>query len=490
MTDLTQLTATEMARAVREMRVSPVAIVEAHLDQIAKLNPRLNAFVTVDADGARAQARRIEAAIERGERAGPLAGVPVTIKSSIDVAGWRCAAGSRLREDYTAAADAPLVSRLKAAGAVVIGNTNTPEMLMAYETDNLLQGRTNNPWDLDRTPGGSSGGESAAIAACCSAAGVGSDGGGSVRVPAHYTGICALKPTPGRIPATGHFPASAGPFAQIGVVGPMARTVPDLTLMFEAMAGPDRGDPSAAPVALRRWNDNEVRAVPVGFFEEGGRTRVTPETRAAVRAAAEALRQAGFNVQPFRPADLDLMRELWWDIFGRAGEFVLKPFIGDREADLSPILREFISIVAADPPLTLERLIETLLERDRVRGQLLAEMERFPVLLCPVCAVPAFRHGERSWRVDGQTVNYLDAMSYTQWWNIMGNPAAVVPVGRSPEGLPIGVQVVGRPWEEELVLRVAGEVERGVSDGFRLSIETRNSKLEYRLLGSDLCDHD
>ena len=470
MKDLAQLSAAEMAQAAREKRVSPLALVEAHLDRIAKLNPRLNAFVTIDADGARAQARRIEAAIERGKRVGPLAGVPVTIKSSIDVAGWRCAAGSRLRADYIAAADAPLVARLKAAGAVVLGNTNTPEMLMAYETDNLLQGRTNNPWDLDRTPGGSSGGESAAIAACCSAAGVGSDGGGSVRVPAHYTGICALKPTPGRIPATGHFPASAGPFAQIGVVGPMARTVTDLTLMFEAIAGPDLGDPSAAPVPLRRWSDDDVRAVPVGFFEEGGRTPATPETRAAVRAAAEFLRRVGFNVEPFRPANLDLMRELWWDIFGRAGGFVLKPFIGDREADLSPILREFMSIVAADPPLTLERLIETLIERDRVRAQLLLQMERLPVLLCPVCAVPAFRHGERAWKVDGQTVKYLDAMSYTQWWNIMGNPAAVVPVGRSPEGLPIGVQVVGRPWEEELVLRVAGEVERGVIDDFRLTL--------------------
>ncbi|HME00283.1 MAG TPA: amidase [Terriglobia bacterium] len=490
MADLTQLTATEMVQAVRATRVSPVAVVEAHLDRIAKLNPRLNAFVIIDEDGARAQARRIEAAIQRGERVGPLAGVPVTIKSSIDVAGWRCAAGSRLRANYIAAVDAPLVARLKTAGAVVLGSTNTPEMLMAYETDNLLHGRTNNPWDLDRTPGGSSGGESAAIAAGCSAAGVGSDGGGSVRVPAHYTGICALKPTPGRIPATGHFPASAGPFAQIGVVGPMAHSIADLTLMFEAMAGPELGDPSAAPVLLRVWNDAEMRSVPVGFFEEGGRTPVTPETRAAVRAAAETLQRAGFDVQPFCPTNLDLMRELWWDIFGRAGGFVLKPFIGDREADLSPILREFMSIVAADPPLTLEQLIETLIERDRIRAELLAEMERFPVLLCPVCAVPAFRHGERSWSVNGQTVKYLDAMSYTQWWNIMGNPAAVVPVGRSPKGLPIGVQVVGRPWEEELVLRVAGEIERGVTDDFRLSIETRHSKLETRLHGSDLCLDD
>ena len=519
---LTELTAAETAQAVRERRTSPVEIVEAYLARIAQLNPRLNAFVTVDANGAREQARRIEAAIERGERGGPLAGVPVSIKSSIDVAGWRCAAGSRLRADYVAAADAPLVTRLKAAGAIVLGNTNTAEMLMAYETDNLLQGRTNNPWDLARTPGGSSGGESAAIAARCSAAGVGSDGGGSVRVPAHFTGICALKPTPGRIPATGHFPASAGPFALIGVVGPMARTVADLTLMFEAMAGPDIGDPSAAPVPLmadgrsaidngKRWLvrdslsagkvphpsgvhqrqtsgpstlanrpsatfepapvsvDLDRVARTLGYCEDDGRIPVTPATRAAVRAAAEALRRAGFAVRAFRPSNLARMRELWWDIFGRVGGFVLKPFIGDREAELSPLLREFMGMVAADPPLTLERLIETLIGRDDVRTRLLREMEQFPVLLCPVCAVPAFRHGERAWSVEGETVSYLDAMSYTQWWNIMGNPAAVVPAGRSPEGLPIGVQVVGRPWEEELVLSVAAEIERGLGSDCRLT---------------------
>src|SRR5271157_53575 len=242
MADLTQLTATEMVQAVRATRVSPVAVVEAHLDRIAKLNPRLNAFVIIDEDGARAQARRIEAAIQRGERVGPLAGVPVTIKSSIDVAGWRCAAGSRLRANYIAAVDAPLVARLKTAGAVVLGSTNTPEMLMAYETDNLLHGRTNNPWNLDRTPGGSSGGEAAAIASFCSAGGLGSDGGGSIRIPAHFCGIAGLKPTPGRISANGHFPAMNNPSGLLSVAGPLARSAEDLRLLFAALAGYYRQD--------------------------------------------------------------------------------------------------------------------------------------------------------------------------------------------------------------------------------------------------------
>lgn len=461
MKSLTRLSAAEMAEQVSQKKISPLELVEAHLDAIHRLNPKLNAFVTVDEERALQAARLAEKAVVRGERLGVLHGVPLTIKSSIDVAGLRCETGSRLRAGNVAEADAPLVERLKKSGAIVLGNTNVPELLMAYETDNLLYGRTNNPWDLGRTPGGSSGGESAAIAACCSAGGVGSDGGGSIRVPAHYAGICGLKPTPGRVPATGHFPASAGPFAQLGVVGPMGRTVRDVQLLFDAMAGPDSGDPSAAPAPLRHPTDQEVRSLHVGYFEDDGQNPVTPETRAAVRVAVDQLKDAGFRVSRFRPDGLKRARELWWQLFGLAGGFVLGPMTKGRESELSPILREFIGIVKADPPLTLESFMTTLLDRDGLRAQFLRQMDEFPVLVCPVCCVPAFRHSERQWTVEGKTVKYLDAMTYTQWFNLLGNPAMVVPVGRSPEGLPIGVQVVGRPYGEEEVLAVAAEIERG-----------------------------
>jgi Asp-tRNA(Asn)/Glu-tRNA(Gln) amidotransferase A subunit family amidase len=461
MQDLTRLSAAEMAELIAGKKVSPVELVRAHLDRIEELNPTLNAFVCVDAERALAAAHRAEAGLMRDGARGRLYGVPISIKSSIDVAGLPCECGSKLRAGNIPDCDAPLVVRLKAAGAIVMGNTNAPELLMAYETDNLLYGRSNNPWDLERTPGGSSGGESAALAARLCAGGVGSDGGGSIRVPAHYTGICGLKPTPGRVPATGHFPASAGPFALIGVVGPMARTVRDVQLMFEAMAGPDIGDPTAAPVPLRVWKGAAVRKTRIGYFEEHADAPATPETRAAVRSAAEKLKEAGFEVEPFQPSGLQTARRLWWNIFGRAGGFVLKPTLGDREAEVSPILREFLDIVAREKPLGLEELINTLIERDQLRAEFLKQMEQFPILLCPVCSVPAFRHGERKWLVGGHEVEYLKAMSYTQWFNILGNPAAVVPVGRSPEGLPIGVQVVGRPYQEELVLAVAAEIERG-----------------------------
>ncbi|MGA6950241.1 MAG: amidase, partial [Candidatus Sulfotelmatobacter sp.] len=251
MSDLTFLAAVSMAEQIRKKKISPIELIDAHLKQIEKLNPKLNAFVHVEAEHALRAARTAEAEVMSKKNLGPLHGVPVSIKSSIDVAGLRCESGTRLRAGFTPTEDAPLVARLRAAGAIVLGVTNTPELLMAWETNNLLHGRTNNPWDLERTPGGSSGGEAAAIAAGMSAGGVGSDGGGSIRVPAHFCGICGLKPTPGRIPATGHYPESAGPFALIGVVGPMARSIADLKVLFEVMEGPDSGDTCAAPVPLR-----------------------------------------------------------------------------------------------------------------------------------------------------------------------------------------------------------------------------------------------
>jgi Asp-tRNA(Asn)/Glu-tRNA(Gln) amidotransferase A subunit family amidase len=462
MSDLTFLSAVAMAERIRTREISPVELAEAHLAKIERLNPKLNAFVHVDAARVRREAQAAEVAVTgaRAASLGPLHGVPISIKSSLEVAGLRCESGTRLRAGFIPTQDAPLVSRLRNAGAIVLGVTNTPELLMAWEIDNLLYGRTNSPWDMERTPGGSSGGEAAAIAAGMSAGGVGSDGGGSIRVPAHFSGICGLKPTPGRIPATGHYPVSGGPFALIGVVGPMARTVADLKRLFEVMQGPDDGDTCAAPVSLRWPSDEVVRKLRVGYFEDDGRTPVTAEIRAAVRRAAEALRHAGFNVEPFRPEGLDEARELWRKFFVVAGGMLIRPVFQGREHDLSPILRQFLEWSAAEVPLTAETLLDAWIRRDTLRAQFLAQMRRYPILLCPPAAIPAFRHGERSWQIEGKTVNYLDAWSYTEWFNLLGNPAAAIPVGCSQEGLPIGVQIVGRPWEEEQVLAVAAVIEQ------------------------------
>jgi Asp-tRNA(Asn)/Glu-tRNA(Gln) amidotransferase A subunit family amidase len=473
MNDLNFLAAVEMADQIRARAISPVELVDAHLARIAELNshrdPQLNAFVHVDVDRARELAKIAEAATgsrSQAEALGPLHGVPLSVKSSVDVAGWPCECGSRLRKGYVPSEDATLVTRLRAAGAILLGNTNVPEFLMAYETDNALYGRTNSPWDVERTPGGSSGGEAAAIAAGCSAGGVGSDGGGSIRIPAHYAGICGLKPTPGRVPSPGHYPASAGPFAQLGVVGPMARTVADVARLFAVMAGPDIGDPASAPVQLRTWSDEEILKLRVAYFEDDGVTAVTAETAAAVRTAAEALRAQGFRVEAWRPQNLDRVWQLWWNLFGRAVQMAFATTVEGRENELSPMYRAWRERVALEPPLDGREWLNTLVGRDALRERLLRQMETFPILLCPACAIPAFRHGEREWMVQGRKVEYLKAMSYSQWFNSLGNPAAVVPVGRSPEGLPIGVQIVGRPWEDEAVLAVAAKLE-AVTGGFR-----------------------
>jgi amidase len=441
---------------LRTRKISVTELAEAHIHQIERLNPHINAFADFDAERVRAQALRMD---RPDQPHGPLHGLPVTVKSSIAAAGYRCEIGSLLHKGDIPREDAVVVSRLRAAGALILGTTTCPEFLMAYETANLLHGRTGNPWDLDRSPGGSSGGESAAIAAGFSAAGLGSDSGGSVRVPAHFTGICSLKPTPGRIPGRGHLPPCVGPFSTLGAIGPMARTMPDVELMFRTLSGQDSEDPASPPLALRSPSLEELRTHAIGFFEDDGLVPVTPETHAAVRAAADALRSAGFRVEPFRLRTLEQLRKLWWVFFVQCGAMFYEPEIRGKRAQLSPIFKEFLSIAEDQSPLTARELLDAWAEMDLLRSKTLVEMKEYPVLLCPVASIPAFRHAERSWTIEGRSVDYLDAVRHTQWFNVLAAPAAVVTVSRSAEGLPIGVQIVARPFEDEIALGVAGVVD-------------------------------
>jgi Asp-tRNA(Asn)/Glu-tRNA(Gln) amidotransferase A subunit family amidase len=448
--------AVKQLELLRSGEISIVELAEAHIRQIERLDKKLNAFADFDANRVRVQAQRMDEA--RGVP-GPLHGLPVTVKSSIATAGYKCEIGSLLHKDEVPAEDAVVVARLRAAGALILGTTNCPEFLMAYETANVLHGRVANPWDLDRTPGGSSGGESAAIAAGMSAAGLGSDSGGSVRVPAHFTGICSLKPTPGRIPGTGHLPPCVGPFSVLGAIGPMARTIADVNLMFRTLSGQDPGDPVSPPVPLREPNLQDLRANTIGFFEDDGLVHVTPETRAAVNAAAQALRSAGFRVEAFRPRTLEQLRKLWWTFFVQCGAMFYASAIAGKEERLSPIFNEFLRIAGARPHFGAAELLSAWAELDLLRAKTLEEMSSHPVLLCPVASIPAFRHGERSWAIDGRTVEYLDAVRHTQWFNTLAAPAAVMPVGHSPEGLPIGVQIIARPFEDEIALGIASIVD-------------------------------
>ncbi len=451
--------AVEQIALLRTRAISAVELAEEHIRRIERLNPVLNAFADFDAESVRAQARAV--------RPGPLSGLPVSIKSSIEVAGRRCEIGSTLRRGTVATEDAVAVARLRGAGAVVLGTTNCPEFLMAYDTANLLHGRTNNPWDLQRSAGGSSGGESAAIAAGLSAGGVGSDSGGSVRLPAHFTGICALKPTPGRISSEGHQPPCVGPFSSLGSLGPMARTVADVELLFGVLS--EGGDGISAPVPYRAVGLDEAKQAGIGWLEDDGLVPVTPETRAAVRNAAAALEAQGFRVRRLRPEGLEEARRLWRVFFVQCGALFYERTIAGRREELSPVFREFLREAEAETPLTAASLLEAWAAMDVLRGRFWAGLGDCSLLLTPVCSVPAFLHGERAWRVAGEgTVGYWDAMRFTQWFNVLASPAAVVPVGRSPEGLPIGVQVAGASFRDELVLRVAGVVDRAF--GYRVPV--------------------
>ncbi len=453
MSELTIKPAVELLRLLRGREISAVELTTEHIREIERLDPSLHAFAHFD------PGRALQAAQEADQRFGddslPLLGLPMTVKSSIATQGYRCEIGSALNRGFVPEEDAAVVERMRAAGAIILGTTNCPEFLMAYETDNLVYGSTCNPWSLSHTAGGSSGGESAAIAAGLSAAGIGSDSGGSVREPAHFTGICSLKPTPGRIPGRGHLPPCVGPFSTMGSLGPMARTVRDVVLLFETLSGSEVADPVGASRSLRVLSDAELRAKPIAVLEDDGLIPVTTETREAVRSAVQALQLRGLEVRPFESGSLEKARRLWWTFFMRCGRMLMEPIIRDREDQLSATFHYYLEVVRREPMLSGDELLGAWMESDLVRAKLLEELAPYSALITPVCSIPAFRHGEREWLIDGRSVEYFEVMRFTQWFNLLSAPAAVVPVGRSAEDLPIGVQVAGRPYHDEAVLSVA-----------------------------------
>jgi len=449
-----------MAGMVRDRAISPVELVESHLAQIAARNPQINAFVTVLEDEARAAARVAENAVMHGDSLGLLHGVPVTVKDSFDVAGLPTLCGSRFRLGHKAAEDATAVARLRAAGAIILGKTNTPEFLSTFETDNFITGRTNNPWNLERTPGGSSGGEAAAIAAFCSAGGIGSDGGGSIRIPAHFCGIAGLKPTPGRISANGHFPVMNHPGGLLAVAGPLARSAEDLRLLFAALAGYDSQDPFSAPVPLRPPGEAALR---VGVFEQFYGVPVDPEIRQTVRHAAKTLADLMIPTEPFTPQGLERAPNLWWFFMGQLTARLTQQMIQGREADAHWTTAELLAGGLEKPAPSVEQLLLNLATRDRMRASLLRQMEEFPVLLMPPCGVTAFPHRTRRWKVGAEAgeagIGLFQATMPATPFNLLGLPAVVIPFGMSATGLPIGVQLVGRPYEEELILELAVRLE-------------------------------
>ena len=407
---------------------------EQHLRQIRIANPCINAFVEVYEEQALADARTL------ARDAGPLAGTCVTIKDSLDIAGRPTLCGSKFRLGHVAAQDAACVRKLRAAGAIVIGKTNTPEFLNNYETDNHLTGRTNHPRNGDHTSGGSSGGEAAAIAAFCSAGGMGSDGGGSIRVPAHYCGIAGLKPTPGRVSGAGHFPAIAHPGGLLGVVGPMARTVEDVALLFSVVAGYDYADPFSAPVSPRPVEHGTWK---VGVWPRFYDSPVDPEIETAVERAGALIGQ------PFAPGGLEGALELWWFFFERIFAPLTRDLIRGREHDAHWTGTDLLYDALSEPEPTAREIIESLSARDTMRTAMLRQMEEFPVLLTPVCGVTAPLHHTL------RGADRLHAMAPATVCNLLGLPALAVPFGHAASGMPIGIQLIGRPYEEERLLATA-----------------------------------
>lgn len=445
-----------MARQIRSKQLSPVELMDAHLGQIERRNPAINAFIRIMADEGRAAAKQAEESQVRGEFTGVLHGIPVTIKDSFDIAGYPTTCGSRFFADFRAGHDATAVRRFKEAGAIPFAKTNCPEFLANYETDNNIVGRTNNPWNLAHTAGGSSGGESAAIASFFSPGGIGSDGGGSVRVPAHFCGIAGLKPTAGRVSAAGHVPEINHPGGLLGVAGPMARTAQDIKLLFEVLSGYDFQDPFSAPVPLR---SPDLKGLRIGVMEQFYSVPVQAGVRKAVLRAAESAKDLGFAVEAFELKGAERAPNLWWSFFGELPARITKELIAGREDQAHWTGTEFLNKALLEAEPTARKVIENLAARDKMRGEIVRQMEDFPVLLLPACGVCAFEHRQRRYETDSKPIGLFEAMMPSTVFNLLGLPGMVIPFGIDERGLPAGIQLVGRPYEDELLLEVAIRLE-------------------------------
>jgi aspartyl-tRNA(Asn)/glutamyl-tRNA(Gln) amidotransferase subunit A len=443
--------ATELARRIRDHEFSPVEVMQAHLERISAINPKLNAVVAV-ADDALDKAREAEQAIMKGEDVGPLHGVPFTCKDAFDVAGVRATRGSKLFEHHVAETDATSVARLKDAGGIFLAKTNVPEFVLWWETDNRVFGRTNNPWNTDRTPGGSSGGEAAAIATGASPLGIGSDLGGSIRMPSHYCGIVGLKPTHGRVPLTGHWPQLV---LRANHVGPMARTVRDISLGLRLMCGPDGVDHQCLPVEPPVIPESAATPLKlrVGWLADGAFGPADPEVRAVVQKAAASLQAAGCVVEH---VDLPVLEEnpgtaVSGPVWALETGYYFEPFVKGHESELYPFMKQRL----ANPWPDVREYLKALTRWEAIQRAVTAYFHEYDLLLCPTVCVPAYAHGLTELTIDGTTVLGRQVLNTTVPFNLTGSPALSLPFGMSSDGLPIGVQIVGRHFDENTVLRAA-----------------------------------
>ena len=456
MDNIVRMDATRIAQLIAQRELSPVEVMQAHLDRIAAVNPKLNAIVTL-ADGAMEGARTAEAAVISGAQLGPLHGVPFTAKDGIDTAGVLTQRGSPIFRGRVPDTDATVVARLKAAGAILIAKTNPPEFSYSIETDNLLTGQTNNPWNLDYTPGGSSGGESAAIAAGMSPLGVGSDLSISLRGPAAHTGVVGFKATHGRMPMTGHWPRVPRRFWHIG---PMARSVRDVALAYSLMAGPDGADgfSVSSPSLDTGLGTKSTRELRVGWMASPGFFGpIDPEVVATVKAAAHALSNAGYHVEQVRLPVVEQTdaNSVLWQLQQMESRREFENVTAGHEAQIF----RHAKLVLDTPDTPIADFVAAEQAIERLRDSFAEYFQRYDALLCPVTPFPATKHGLNDLVVDGVTVSPFHVMSATSPFSLTGMPALSMRFGTSHDGLPIGVQIVSSWLAESTVLKVASLLE-------------------------------
>lgn len=471
-------TAIALAAAIRERRISAVEAHDLHADRIARLNPALNAIV-IPNPAARARAEAADAALARGESWGPLHGVPVTIKDIYDVQGLVNTAGYPPARDNVSTSDATVTERIVGAGAVVLGKTNVPLLCYDWQCDSPIFGRTNNPWDHARTPGGSTGGGAAAVAAGLSPLELGSDAAGSIRIPSHFCGVYGLKPTEYRVSGAGHGDLPGGQprgLRHLVGYGPLARSVADLRLALSIIEGPDGRHPEVPPVPRVPATATPPRpeTIRIAWMAALPHGPVTTETEAALRSAASALAAAGCRVEEAVPPDFDLhgLLELWGEINGfEMGVMAPEPirFLVRQTTYLGLGRTRWTRGLRGGLGINPRRYTRALAERDRAIAQLEGFLQDYDAWLLPVAGVPAFPHmrSGRALELDGRKVAYTTAVgAYAAPFNLTGSPAVALPAGRTGAGLPIGVQLVGKRWEDDRLLAVADRVAE-ILGGFR-----------------------
>ncbi len=462
-------TATGLGRAIRNGRLSSAEATEAHLRRIARINGPLNALVVVDRDRAMKAARAADRALSKnGAGLGPLHGVPITIKEAFDVAGLATTSSHPPLKDNVAKADASLVARLRAAGAVILGKTNVPELCMDFQTESPLFGTTRNAWDARRTAGGSTGGGGAAVAARLSPLEFGSDIGGSVRNPAHFNGIFSLKPSEWRVPGRGHVPDLPGltrTIRYMGVFGPLARSVGDLETALRIIAGPDGNEAEAAPVPLGPTPAFKPKDLRIAFLDSNPLVQVSADTAAVVQATIRLLGKAGARVKRVEPKGLD-WRQAWddWSDLLQYEVRALQPLtMRERFFTRSGAADPSVRSVARAARLDMAQFFAVLDRRDRVIRQCEALLDDYDAWLMPVMPDAAFvrQKSNEPLRIDGIEHPYFFAgTSYNFLANLTGQPSIVLPCGFSRDGLPIGLQLSGKRWGEAKLLGVAKALEK------------------------------